>query len=349
MAPTPESVLIIKMSSFGDIVCALPTLRALRRSRPSPRIGWVVDERFRELVEQDPDIDEVFAVDLRLIKSAARSPRRFRDACAQIACLRARLRAARFAVSLDLQGLLKSGVVSRLAGCPRNVQMAADHLRRLQLLFPGERCVEGGLHAVDRMLPLAAACGADIATPTFGFHIPPAARDHAAELLAGISSNGSPIVALNPTASARHRVWPPERYAELLRRIHRELGVCGIVLGGPADVETSHTIVAQSGVPALTTAGKTGYLQLAAVLDSCDVLVSSDTGPQHLAAALGKPVVALFGPSVPERTGPYGEGHTIIHHQLPCYPCYSHPTCRDSACMRAITVDEVLQAVAGKL
>jgi len=227
--------------------------------------------------------------------------------------------------------------------------MAADHLRRLQWLFPGERCAEGGLHAVDRMLPLAAACGADMSHPTFDFHIPLPARQHAAELLADLSSSGSPIVALNPTASAPHRVWPPERYAELLRRIHHELGACGIVLGGPADVETSRAIVAQSGVAALSTAGKTGYLQLAAVLDACDLLVSSDTGPQHLAAALGKPVVALFGPSVPERTGPYGEGHTIIHHRLSCYPCHSHPTCRDHACMRAITVDEVLQAVAGKL
>lgn len=345
MESVPDSVLIIKMSSFGDIICALPTLRALREHLPRCRIGWVVDERFAQLVRHDPAIDRVFVVPLRRWVKLARSAASWAALRREISALRRELRRDPFDVSLDLQGILKSGIVARAAGCPRNYQMATDRLGRLRWVFPGVRCAPDGEHTVDRMLPLAAALGARTASPRFDVHIPEAATRTAASLL---PLDGR-LLALNPTASAPHRTWPPERYAALARRANQELGLRIVVLGGPGDVEVGRTIAEQAGVPMTCTAGKTDYLELAAVLERCDLLVSSDTGPQHLAAALGKPVVALFGPSVPERTGPYGSKHTVIHHKLPCHPCFSRPTCKTFDCMRAITVDEVFAKVAGKV
>jgi ADP-heptose:LPS heptosyltransferase len=199
------------------------------------------------------------------------------------------------------------------------------------------------------MLPLAAALGADISRPHFDFAISAQARQWAEQTFAAydFGSNG-PVVALVPGTSAAHRVWPAERFAAAAAKLHHDLGARMVVLGGPGEVELAEGIVRDSGVPVLCTAGKTGFVELAAVLERCDVAISGDTGPMHLAAAVGKPVVALFGPANPERTGPYGPQHIIIQKPVPCgsQPCYGHPTCQDFACMKAIEVDEVVAAVA---
>lgn len=344
----PSSILIVRMSAFGDIICALPTLRALRQSFPTARIGWVVDERFQELLRPEPAIDDLIVVPLSRLFRSLRSPGKWPWVRREFRALRDRLRNPGFEVSLDLQGILKSGFITRLAACPRNLQMAGDHLRNKQWLFRGERIPENGLHAVDRMLPLAAALGADIGRPRFDFTIPEAARQWAEHVFAAHDfGTKGPVVGLVPGAFAPHRIWPAERFAAAAARLHQDLGARVVVLGGPGEVDRAEGIVRDSGVPALCTAGKTGFLELAAVLEHCDAVVSGDTGPMHLAVAVGKPVVALFGPANPERTGPYGTQHIVIQKSVGCgsQPCYAHPSCRDFACMKAIEVDEVVAAV----
>jgi lipopolysaccharide heptosyltransferase I len=345
----PRSILIVRMSAFGDIICALPTLRALRQSFPTARIGWVVDERFADLLRHEPAVDDLIVVPLTRLFRSLRSPANWPRVRRELRALRQQLRNPGFDVSLDLQGILKSGFITRLAACPRNLQMAGDHLGNKQWLFPGERIPERGPHAVDRMLPLAAALGADISHPRFDFTIPDAARRWAEEAFAAHDfSTSGPVVALVPGAFAPHRIWPAERFAAAAARLHKDLGARMVVLGGPKEVDLAQRIVEQSRVPALCTAGKTGFLELAAVLERCDVVISGDTGPMHLAVAVGKPVVALFGPANPERTGPYGPQHIVLQKSVACgsQPCYAHPTCRDFACMKAIEVDEVVAAVA---
>lgn len=348
-AVAPKSILIVRMSAFGDIICALPTLRALRASFPAARIGWVVDERFEELLRHEPAVDDVIVVPLTRWLKSLRSPANWLRVRREIRGLRERLRDPGFEVSMDLQGILKSGFITRLAACPRNLQMAGDHLRTKQWLFRGERIPENGLHAVDRMLPLAAALGADISHPRFDFAIPEAAHQWAQQLFAAhdFGADG-PVVAMVPGAFAAHRIWPGERFAAAAARLHHELGARVVVLGGPREVDLAEGIVRDSGTAALCTAGKTGFVELAAVLQRCDVVISGDTGPMHLAVAVGKPVVALFGPANPERTGPYGPQHIVIQKHVACgsQPCYAHPTCQDFACMKAIGVDEVVAAVA---
>ena len=342
----PKSFLIIRMGAFGDIICALPALRALRSAFPEARIGWVVDEKFRAIIAADPDIDEIFTVPLARWERQAKSLIRLPGIIRELSALRRGLRCAKYDVCLDLQGLIKSGVVARMARCGRTLQMAGDRLSRLQWAFPAERVEPHGPHAVDRMIPLAAAVGANVTAPRFDLHIPQDAREGAQRLLDqhefGVDG---PLVVLQPGAGAVHRMWPQDSFVQAARELRRRDGARIVISGGPGEEELAGEIAARADVGALCVAGQTTPLELAALLELCDVAVVGDTGPMHVAAAVGTPTVALFGPANPERTGPHGDHHIVIQKPFPCQPCFAHPTCKDYACMAAIGVDEVVEAV----
>ncbi len=341
-----DSILILRMSAFGDIICALPVLRALRDEYPHIRIGWVVDARFKELVENDPAIDTVHVAPLSRWKKMARSPKQWPRLLAERRALKAELRRANYEVCVELQGILKSGFLARMAGCAKTVHMGSGRLAKRRWLFPGPRVEQDGPHAVDRMLPLARALGADTGNPRFDLHIPGDAQAYADAMFEAHDFQASgPLVALNPGAFAEHRMWPADRFVALARRLKDELDARIVVVGGPDDVDLAEGIVRDADVNALCTAGKTSLLQLAGVLSHCEALVTGDTGPQHMAYALGKKVVALFGPANPESTGPYGDEHIVIQKPFDCQPCYAHPTCDDYPCMKAIEVGEVVAAV----
>lgn len=347
MPPTPpERLVIIRLSAFGDIVCALPTLDALRASFPDAFIGWVVDSRFAELVASDPRIDRVHIIPLRQWARMVKSPRKWPVVRRELRAFTRGLCEADYQVSLDVQGIIKSGSVARLIHCPRNLQMAGDHLGNKQALFGGERIPALGPHLVERMLPLAAALGADVSEPRFGFFIPEEARRHAASLLDGHDFGAcGPLVALNPGASVPCKTWPREGFVAVARRLREEADARIVVLGGPQEVALAEAIAREAQVGALCTAGRTGFLQLAALLEHCATVVTGDTGPMHLAAAVGRPTVALIGPTDPARTGPYGAGHVILHKPIPCRAKCTYARCRERDCMTAIGVDEVVSAV----
>ncbi|MBP8955251.1 MAG: glycosyltransferase family 9 protein, partial [Armatimonadetes bacterium] len=309
----PESVLIIRMSALGDIICALPVLRAIRDSFPETRVGWVVDSRFEDLLAPDPDIHQLHVAPVSRWKKLSKSPLAWPRLMSERRGLDRELRQARYEVCLDLQGILKSGFIARAAGAKRTLHMGSGRIAKRTWLFPGERIAPISPHAVERMLPLAAAIGADISNPRFDLFIPEDDRRHADALFAAHPfTNSGPVIALNPGAAAVHRMWAADRFAALAGRLHSELGARVVVIGGPSETALAEGIARDSGIDPLCTAGKTTLLQLAAVLDRCEVLVTGDTGPQHIAYALGKHVVSLFGPANPLSTGPYGPGHAVI-------------------------------------
>lgn len=347
---TPPSsglrVLVVRMSAFGDIICSLPLLRSLRDALPDAHIGWVIDSRFQELLADEPAIDALHVAPLSRWKKLTRNPLQWPGLLRERKAFRAELREARYDVCLDAMGILKSGLIARMSGAQRVVHMATGRIAGRTRAFPGERVTPRSPHAVDRFLCLASAVGGDIEHPRFDLHIPDAARAAGNALVDGheFASSG-PLVALNPGAAAPHRMWPAERFGQLARRLSERIGARILIVGGPREVELAEGIAREADVGALCTAGKTSLLELAAVLDRCDTLVTGDTGPQHVGYALGKHVVALFGPANPQSTGPYGPGHAVIQKPFPCQPCYAHPTCKDFPCMKAIEVEEVVEAV----
>ncbi len=368
------NILIVKLSAIGDVIHTLPALAALRRLYPAADITWVVEEAAADLLRDHPALDRVL-VSRR--KSWLGEVRRGRIA-APLAEMRAFLRALRcrpYDLVIDFHGLLKSAVVVALSGGRR--RLGYDSLQEMSGLFYTEKIPEDmAKHAVDRYLdfirPLAREAHARydslIAAPSFAIAIGRAHQRRVDALLAehapllatagGREENGRTagaaggeppairFVAVNPVAFWETKLWEEEKFAGLCDRIRRETGLPVILTGGAAG--PLDRIRARMKTEAVNLGGRTTLRELACLYERAALVVTTDSGPMHLAAAMGTPLVALFGPTDPVRTGPYGKGHRVIRRSLACMPCF-RKRCETTACMREISVEEVLTAVKEQL
>jgi heptosyltransferase I len=315
-------ILLVKLSSFGDVLHALPTLEALRAAYPLAHITWLVEAAYAPLLSRHPALDEVWIAP-RLHPAelfAGANPARLRRLVQQ-------LRARPFDLVVDVQGLLKSAVWVALARSPRKV--GYDKTRELSYLTLTERVrpFDPEAHAVRRYLNLAHYLGASPALPRFRLGL-----DTAADIAALIPAAADrPLVVLHPGARWASKLWPPESWAHLSDWFHGR-GFQVAFTGSAADQKLVAVITAQCRAPRLNLAGSTSLAQLAAILRQARLAVTTDTGAMHLAASLGTPVVALFGPTAPWRTGPFGEGHQVVRLGLPCSPCFKRQ-CPDPRCL----------------
>jgi heptosyltransferase-1 len=252
------------------------------------------------------------------------------------------LRARPFDLVLDLQGLLKSAVWVALARSPRKV--GYDRTREFSYLALTERVppFDPEAHAVRRYLNLAYYLGAPLTTPRFRLGL-----DLAADLAALLPGEaGPPLAVLHPGARWASKLWPPASWARLGEWLSQR-GFQVAITGSAADQELVGGIIGQSQAPLINLAGRTSLAELAGVLRQAAVAVTPDTGAMHLAAALGTPVVALFGPTAPWRTGPFGPGHQVVRLDLPCSPCFQRQ-CPEPRCLTDLT-PEMVQAACEKI
>jgi len=341
-------ILIIKLSSLGDIVHALPTVNALRDRFPQARITWLVDAAWREIPDGVAAVDEVLINPLPSGKTF-RFPRdlgRIGAYWRGVKAMRRELRARQFDAALDLHGLFRSAIWCQWSGAPVRVGLR-DNVHEFNYLFLTHRVPPAGRHAVERMLGVAHYFGADITHPRFGYQPPPAAQQFADEFLAGHGVRATPLIGINAGASRPTNRWDTDKFAAVADALAQDLGGRIILFGAPSDLPRTHEIARRMKEPPLVAAGQTTISQLAALLQRCALLVSGDTGPMHLATAVGTPVVALFGPAAPWLTGPYGKQHTVIEKELPCRPCFHRPrACRGRIdCLKMISAEEVAAAV----
>ena len=333
-------ILIVKPSSLGDIVHARPTLRAVRAEYPQAHIAWLVKRQWAALLERVEGLDRIWALGDGLRGWLSMVPR---------------LRAERFDLVIDLQGLLRSGAMAWLTGCRRRVGFANG--REGSPLFYTE-CVSiptREMHAVDRYLLIAAAVGAAWkGQPDFGLHPRPEDQQEVDALLDGQGiRRGSPWVAFSVSARWPTKRWPVVSFAAVAEALQRDAGVRAVLIGGPDDGATAREVVSHMATTSpVDMTGKTRLKLLPALLASATVLVTNDSGPMHVAAAVGTPVVALFGPTSPVRTGPYGGGHAVLARaDVPCRPCFDRH-CRNAIaleCLTRVTPEEVLDAVRRRL
>ncbi len=307
------NVAIVKLSALGDVVHALPVATALRAARSDARITWLVEARQAPVLRGHPAIDDVAVVDTRRWRRA-REPQSLSVAVREIRALRRGLRARRFDVAIDAQGNLKSGILTAMTGAPLRVGFAAARCReRANALFTNRRVMPpaSARHVVDQYLALLAPLG--VTPPSRGqFHLPWNAAAEAAVDAAFAAAAAKPrdrLVVLNPGAARPQKRWDPARFRELAMRIRRDGLGRVLVLWGPEERGMAHAI---ADGDAAVLAPPTDLDGLVAVLRRASVLVTADTGPLHVAAALGVSCVGLFGPTSAVRNGPYGTGHRTL-------------------------------------
>lgn len=318
------NVAIVKLSSVGDVVHALPVAAALRTRFPHGRITWVVERREAALVQGNPDLDDVVRIDTR-------SWRRLRELTA-IPDVLGRLRRARFDVAVDLQGNVKSGLLTVATGARVRIGFAAFRCREpANALFTNRRVAPpaSARHVVDQLLSLLAPFGGTTGPPTFRLSSAPNAEEVAEAFFVGLGlKEADGVVVVNPGAGRADKRWPLTRFIELARRLRLEVGATVVVAWGPSELAQARALAEEAGV---LLAPPTSLDELLALLRRVKVVVGADTGPLHMAAALGLPCVGLYGPTDPTRNGPYGQGHRILH--------------APDRTMGSLAVDPVLRAV----
>ncbi len=327
-------ILLIKPSSLGDIVHAFPVVSALKAQWPGAHLTWVVKRQWAELVERADGVDRVWPVE-GTVGSWLEQARA--------------LRAERFDLAVDLQGLFRSGALARLSGAPIRIGFANGregspwfYTRRVEV-----PTIE--MHAVDRYLLVAAALGIRVqGSPQFRFKIFDADMAMVRELFRskGVSLD-QPWIAMNVSARWPTKRWFPGSFAAVLDRLHQE-GLGPVVVIGSAgdrhDVEQLRTL---TNSPFVDLTGVVPLGSLPALLSKASAMITNDSGPMHIAAALGVPVAAIFGPTSAIRTGPYGAGHRVLTGPVSCRPCFSR-VCYNSVpleCLQLVQPGQVFDAV----
>jgi lipopolysaccharide heptosyltransferase I len=311
-----ERIALVKLSSLGDVVHALPVAATLKAARPDARLTWIVERREAAVLRDHPALDEVLVVDTRGWRRA-RTPRDLLAAARDVRAARRRLRLAPCDVAIDLQGLIKSGLLTAATGAPRRIGFHRKWRREpVSVLFATEQVVPPvDRHVVEQYLALLRPLG--ITTPRMEFHLPtvPAAEARVDDWLASAGLKPRQrLVVLNPGAGRADKRWPVARFAELAARLGHDAGAHVVVVWGPGEESAARAIVAGAGAagPRALLAPPTDLHELLALLRRASVMVAADTGPLHLAAALGIPCVGLYGPTSAARNGPYGAGHRAL-------------------------------------
>ena len=324
----PRKILLIKPSAIGDVVHTLPVLKRVRRRWPGAHIAWLVTPACAGLLESHPLLDEVILFDRRGFGRGWKSPRSLLG----LTSFTVDLRRAKFDLVLDLQGLFRSGWFAWQTRAP--VRVGFRNAREFAPLFYTHRVDVGDddQHAVERYLKLARAVGCDGEQVEFDFAVTDEDRASVRQKV----GHERPYAVLLPGTNWQTKRWPVERFTALAWALRERLGLESVVAGGPSEVALGEQ------VGALNLAGQTSLRELVALLERARLVVANDSGPMHIAAALGRPLVTVFGPTNPVRTGPYGRLDSVVRLDLPCSPCYSR-TCSHQSCLQWLGIEFVVQ------
>lgn len=346
MSCEPSSILIIKLSAIGDVVQALPLLSVLRENFPVARIDWLVEEEAAAIIEGHPAVNRVFISRRRSWQNKILKGAEYGSVIREAFQFVKGIRSFKYDLVIDIQGLFKSGILTGLSRGKRKIGLAGA--REGGWLFLNERPVAVDIqkHAVDLYLKFAEYLGCRFTS--WNGNIPFSQDDKGLidRLLNGKDHEKGPVVIINPMAKWKTKLWEPERFALLANRLQDDLSCEVFFTGSENDRAIIEDISGMMKKKPENIAGKTNLKELAYLFTKSTVLVTTDTGPMHMAAAMGCPVVALFGPTAPWRTGPYGRGHRIIRAEVDCSPCFKKK-CDHVTCMKEIKVEEVFEAAKG--
>lgn len=334
-----NNILVIKLRYIGDVLLATPVLRALRGRFPSVRLTMLVNRGTEDVLRRNPDLDEVLTLERMDLAGQLR--------------FASELRRRAFDCVIDLTDADRSAILAWLAGAPVRIGFNEEHRWRGLLYSDIVPARPDSEHRLEHDLAALHLLGIEPKAEPPVLRTAPEDEAAAARLLAGVGvdpADRRPLVMLQPGARYWFKAWPVERFAALADRLTERHGCLVLIGGSHAERGAMEAIRAQARSAPLVLAGRTSLLEFAALLKRCALFVGNDNGPMHMAAALGVPVVTLFGPSDPAVWGPRGRRVQVLYKGLDCRRCF-HPTCfrGEQSCMKLITVEEVVAAAEREL
>ncbi|HZI94392.1 MAG TPA: glycosyltransferase family 9 protein [Patescibacteria group bacterium] len=347
-------ILMIRLSAIGDVVRTLPALTCLRRAYPQAHIAWAVEEASRDILLDQPDLDETIVFPRRRLARALLHPGELGGAWAALGLFGHTLKDGRFDLVIDFQGTFKSGLMAKLTGAPRRVGLGRGHAREMAHIFYTETAVlpAGRQSRVDRSLALVAHLG--VATEGATAQIPERAADAAyiETFLAGLTGATHDGLATHPavvfpgTSRAQsHKRYPPSHFAQAADLVAQRTGSPVVVAWGPGEEEMAGEVISSMKTPA-TLAPPMTLGQLTALIRRSRVFLAGDTGPMHIAWTIGTPVVAVYGPTDPVVNRPGGEHSAIAYQKVFCSPCRNRG-CIARTCLENLPPENVAEAAFG--
>jgi len=328
-------ILVIKPSSLGDVIHAFPFLSAVKEHFPDAKIDWVISKSLRGMLEGHPMIRDL----LVLNKDDWKSIRNITRTAAELSALRKKLKSKRYDIVVDLQGLLRSGLIA--FSTPTTMKIGFSDAREGSTFFYDKKVsVNGNVHAVDKCLEAARAIGVTVTKAKFPIHTDPEAQRRVRKLLGTVTD----YIVIIPSARWNTKIWPAENFAHLVSKI----SIPCVIAGSKTDRKISQRIIAlTSGKTIMDLCGRTDLKELTALIADAVAVVTNDSGPMHIAAALDKPTIALFGPTDPVKTGPYGwqenSNLKVMKANVPCSPCRRKKACKEFICMSRIDPESVYE------
>jgi heptosyltransferase-2 len=333
-----KRILVVRTDRIGDVLLSTPAIRALRYNYPAAYIAVMVSPYAKEIVEGNPDIDEVIIYDkdfkhrswLRSLKFASRLGKKHFD------------------LALILHPTNRAHLIAFFAGIKRRVGfdrklgfLLTDRIRHTKQ--------EGQKHELEYSLDLVRHLGIQPQDKQLVMPIKPESEKWAEELFSRESLNAQDkLLGIHPAASCPSKIWPAERFAQAADKLADRYGFKVLIFSGAKDIRLAETLKNNLRHPAVNLAGKTSVSQLASVLKRCRLFISNDSGPVHIACAVGVPVISIFGRSQkglsPQRWGPLGRKDKILHREVGCIECLAHNCVKDFVCLKSISVDDVISA-----
>jgi heptosyltransferase I len=341
---SPPKILVIRLSSLGDILHVLPAVNALRSTFPDATIDWLAANKSELLLTAVRGIDTIHLLDTHTL---LRSPFD-RSVWREFSSVLRGLRAQHYDFTLDFQGLLKTAFLGLMAGARTRIGFSGELVRERPAHWFYHRALQKPprpVHVLDLNQRLAELAGASALPAPIDFSVPAEDYRHIDALLN--KARIKDFIVLNPGGGWSTKRWDPANYGNLARHIQEKLDMPVVVTTGPGEQKFFETIAQLCGErPPFHF--PVSFLQLIPLLKEARLFVGGDTGPFHLACALGTPVVGIFGPTSPVRNGPWKSGEEALHHVLPCSDCYGRTCPTKNECMD-IGVEEVFSAVIRRL
>ena len=343
--PPLHDILVVRLTSLGDVLMAIPAVKALKEALPGSRISWLVEGSVAELLRHQSFIDEViqFPRD-RIMRSLGEG--RALQTLRHLRTFFRHLRSRRYDVLVDFHGIMKSALLGFAARAEKRIGFGRMFAKEGSWLAYDERVngVEKGVHKVERNMLLVRRLGVNGAIPHVELTAPPDAEGYVAGLLAEHNIR-APMIAVFPFCSkgSAFKRWPLADYAELLKLMRDAIFATALILWGPGEEEEARELRDMAGTGTVLPASL-GVAQLCALLKKAAMYVGGDTGVMHLAVFSGTPVLAIFGPTDPRVNAPFGSMHRLVRQELPCSPCRDK-SCKERICLQSLKPHDVFEEV----